>query len=388
MPAAVILKSFLRRSFPGVTVLFVALLLLRTALAAETVPTATNDWATPIESMNDSSPAVADDGSLFFGTRAGVLWALKANGSTNWTFRTGREIKSSPALGPDGTVYVGSRDHKFYAVQASGKKKWEFPTGSWVDSSPAVAVDGSVYFGSWDKNFYALRPDGSKAWQFSTAGPVVSSPAIDNEGKIYFGSHDGKFYALTPGGEKAWEFLAGAPIISSPALDNDGTIYITSVNGWFYALNPDGTLKWRLRTGGITESSPIIGQDGTLYIGVNKDIWLISPTGQKKSEQAGDGPIEASPASLTDGSVCFVSGYGWIIDFLSPGDWKWKLYAFGSHTASPAVARSGSVYLGAYLPEHQPGMFALHASVSLARSSWPKFRGGPQNTGRQYAPAP
>ena len=388
VPAAVILKSFLRRGFLPGTLLSVVLLFPVAARAAETVPTPTNDWATPIGTITDSSPAVAEDGSIYFGTWTGVLWALKADGSTNWTFRTGREIKSSPAVGPDGTVYVGSRDHKFYAVSSSGKKKWEFPTGGWVDSSPAVAADGTVHFGSWDKNLYAVRPDGSKAWQFPTAGPVVSSPAIDTGRKIYFGSHDGKVYALTHDGRKAWEFTAGAPIISSPALDRDGTIYITSVNGWFYALNPNGTLKWRLRTGGITESSPVIGQDGTLYVGVNKDIWLISPAGQKKGAQLGDGLVKATPAAFSDGSVCFVSGWGWIISFLSPGNCQWKLFSFENRSASPAAAKSGTIYLWDYLPEQKPRMFALHAAVPLARSAWPKFRGNPQNTGRPYTPAP
>jgi len=350
-------------------------------------PTVPKDWATPVGSLTDSSPAIGDDGALYFGTRSGALWALNSDGSRRWTFRAEREIKSSPALSPDGTVYFGSRDHKFYAVGPGGKKKWDFRTGGWVDSSPALAADGTVYFGSWDKTFYALRADGSKAWQFLTGGPIVSSPAIDAGGKTFFGSHDGKLYALTPEGTKAWDFDAGAPIISSPAIENDGTVYITSVNGWFYALNSDGALKWRLKTGGVMESSPVIGPDGTVYVGVNQNVWLISPAGEKKSEQLGDILINASPTALADGSLCFVSGYGWIITFRSPADWKWALYAFGSRYASPAISTSGTVYLGAYVAPQAPGMLALHATVPLAKSPWPKFRGNPRNTGRQNAPA-
>jgi outer membrane protein assembly factor BamB len=379
----VISKSSPSHRILGAAALVPALLFAFTTPTSGAAPTVTNDWETPTGSLNDSSPAVGNDGALYFGTRSGILWALNADGSRRWTFRAEREIKSSPALGSDGTAYFGSRDHKFYAVRPNGKKKWDFKTGGWVDSSPALGADGTAYFGSWDKTFYALRPDGSKAWQFPTAGPIVSSPAVSADGRIFFGSHDGKFFALTPGGTKAWEFATGAPIISSPAVDSDGTLYITSVNGWFYALNPDGTLKWRLKTGGTTESSPVIGQDGTLYVGVNQNVWLVSPAGQKKGEQLGDIMFEATPAALADGSLCFVSGYGWIITFISPGDWKWALYAFGSHSASPAVATSGTVYLGAYLPPHQPGMLALHASVPLAKSPWPKSRGNPQNTGRQ-----
>ena len=380
-------KSSSGRDVFGAKTLLLGFLMTLSTTGQAAAPTLTNDWATSTGSLSDSSPAVAEDGSLYFGTRLGTFCALNADGSRKWTFRTEREIRSSPAIGSDGTVYFGSRDHKLYAVQAGGKKKWDFKTGGWVDSSPALATNGTSYFGSWDKTFYAVRPDGAEAWRFPTAGPIVSSPAIDAGGRIYFGSHDGNFYALTPEGTKAWAFATAAPIISSPAVDRDGTLYITSVNGWFYALNPDGTLKWRLKTGGITESSPVIGQDGTLYLGVNQNVWLVSPAGQRQTMQLGDVQFEATPVALADGTLCFVSGYGWIITFLTPGDWKWALYAFGSRTASPAVAASGTIYLAAYLPSHEPGMLALHARVPLANSPWPKFRGNLQNAGRQYSSA-
>ena len=109
------------------------------------------------------APAVATDGTIYFGTLEGKLWAVNPDGSRKWVFQAQNEIKSAPAVGPDGTVYFGSRDRKFYAVRANGKKRWEFQTGGWVDSSPALAHDGTVYFGSWDKNLYALNADGQEA---------------------------------------------------------------------------------------------------------------------------------------------------------------------------------------------------------------------------------
>ena len=130
----------------------------------------------------------------------------------------GVEIRSSPAIAADGSIYFGCRDNKFYALRPDGKKKWEFQTGAWVDSSPAVASDGAVCFGSWDQNFYMLDSKGAERWHFHTGGAIDSSPAIDEDGAIYFGSHDKKFYALQPDGRKKWEFATGGQIASSPAL--------------------------------------------------------------------------------------------------------------------------------------------------------------------------
>jgi outer membrane protein assembly factor BamB len=290
----------------------------------------------------------------------------------------------------DGTVYFGSRDRKLYAVTPEGKKKWAFKTGAWVDSSPALGADGTVYFGSWDHSFYALGAGGASAWKFETGGPIVSSPAIGLDGKIYFGSHDGKFYALAPDGAKAWDAATGAPVISSPALDKDGTVYFSSVSGYFYALNAGGSLKWRVQTGGITESSPVIGPNGTVYIGVNKKLWAFSPNGKKEWEREATSddyqqPIEATPTALSDGTVLLVSNYGLLMAVEAAGSPKWMYYLFGHGPASPAVGPDGTVYISGQKGELGTACLALPARVPLAHSPWPKFRGDPQNTGRQRA---
>ena len=340
----------------------------------------TQSWSVPIDGPSDCAPAIADDGTIYFGTSLGTLWAVTPKGAKKWTFHAEREIKSSPAIGDDGTIYFGSRDRKFYAVDPKGRKKWDFKTGAWVDSSPAIGVKGDLYFGSWDKQFYALKPDGTKEWEFPTGGPIVSSPAVSADGRIYFGSHDGKFYALKPDGTKAWDYTTGAPIISSPAIDKDGTIYITSVNGWFYALNSDGTLKWHLKTGGITESSPVIGQDGTLYVGVNQNMWFISPDGRMKAEQLGDSLTAASPVALGDRFVCFISGSGAIIGLAAPGAWSWTRYGLSSRSISAAISLDRMLYISGYL-NTLPVVLAFPLEVDLAPSAWPKLRKNRKNTG-------
>jgi len=357
------------------------------AAATDTV-TLTNEWSLTLRDTTDSCPAIGPDGTIYFGTFTGKLWAVRPDRSIKWIFPARREIKSSPALEADGTIYFGCRDRKFYAVGSDGRKKWDFKTGGWVDSSPAVAGDGTIYFGSWDKNFYALSRDGVKKWQFQTAGPIVSSPAVGTDGAIYFGSHDWKFYALQPNGTKAWDYPTGGPIISSPAIDKDGTIYFTSVDGIFHAINSDGKPKWRLQTGGVTESSPVIGQDGTIYVGVNEKLWAILPEGKKKWEQPYAEQIRASPLALADDSVCFLSGSGVLLNLDTPGTFKWATY-IANNVSQPSVARNGIIYAVGNVQNLGQAFYAFPTKEPLAKSPWPKFRGTADNRGAAAAyPAP
>jgi hypothetical protein len=97
----------------------------------------------------------------------------------HWKFMTGGAVRSSPAVANDGTIYVGSDDGRLYALQSNGILNWKFPTLGAVSSSPAIDANGTVYVGSGDGSPYAINPDGTLKWKyFVGGGPVYSSPAV------------------------------------------------------------------------------------------------------------------------------------------------------------------------------------------------------------------
>ena len=182
------------------------------------------------------APTIGPDGTIYIGFNA-YLYALTDNGnyaSVKWAFFLDSFAGvTSPAVAADGTVYFGSSDDNLYAVNPDGTLKWTFATGGFVFSSPAIGADGTIYIASNDDNLYAVNPDGTQKWMFATGFQVQSSPAIGADGTIYFGSGDFNVYALTDGGQgtvtEKWAFLTGGSIeTSSPAIGADGTIYIGS----------------------------------------------------------------------------------------------------------------------------------------------------------------
>lgn len=349
-------------------------------------------WELQLPDGGDSSPAIAADGTIYFGTYNGQLLAVSREGRRKWVFTTGRggvlgvEIRSSPAIGPDGTVYFGSRDRKFYALGADGKLKWAFKTGGWVDSSAALAADGTVCFGSWDKRLYAFRPDGTRKWEFDAGDIITASPAIDGAGDIYFGAHNGRFYALTLEGTVKWVFASGGAVLGSPALDQQGGVYFTSADGCLYALDGDGKLKWKTRTGGIGEPSPVLAADGTVYVGVNEKVMAFDVTGKKMWERVAVAdsvlPVEATPVILDGGGLLFVSRYGMLTVLDAARSPASQHYLFGHGKSSPAVAPDGTIYTFAHREGLGYFLRALKSDSPAAKTAWPKFRHDLANTGR------
>jgi outer membrane protein assembly factor BamB len=176
-------------------------------------------WATRIGTFFDghcidATPAVGDDGTIYVGSdQYGAVgqipvpvdtsfWAFNPDGSIKWVYRVGDGVESSACIAGDGTIYFGSYNGNLYALADSGSEgvlKWSFETGGAIDGSPSVDADGIVYFGSRDSSIYALYPDGSVKWTYPTNGGIESSPTIDDRGYLYIGSFDGNLYAIGTG---------------------------------------------------------------------------------------------------------------------------------------------------------------------------------------------
>ena len=174
------------------------------------------------EELTFELAATDDDGAS---ASAQTKVTIKANGSLKWSFTTGGSIYSSPAIALDGSIYFGSDDNKLYALNPDGSEDWNYTTGGMVRSAPAIGADGSIYFGSNDNKLYALNPDGSENWNYPTSGVVRSSPALAANGSIYFGSDDGKLYALNPDGSEDWNYTSDSAIHSAPTISSEGMIY-------------------------------------------------------------------------------------------------------------------------------------------------------------------
>ncbi|MFC1692079.1 PQQ-binding-like beta-propeller repeat protein [Candidatus Latescibacterota bacterium] len=359
-----------------------------------------------------SSPAIAEDGTIYIGSEDFNLYAVNPDGTLKWRYDTGAEkgyspIWASPAIGSDGTIYVGTLSGHLYALDPEGNKKWIYQAEPSIFSSPAISDDGTIYFGTHEGEgkgtFYAIRPNGSLKWEKPIEAEIISSPAIGEDRTIYFGAGNGALYAYGPAGGRKWvRQTYGENMVSSPAIGADGTIYVGTSSddekhGYLYAINPNGSVKWYKFLGDMVDSSPAIGPDGTIYIASN--FWdnvtynnkvhaLNHSNGEEIWYYLAGGNIVSSPAVGSDGTV-YIGSDDWKLYALNPADGQpiWSHDLGGETWSSPTIGNDGTVYIGSQFDDGATICGYLHAidsmtNAGLADSPWPKFRHDLVNSGR------
>jgi outer membrane protein assembly factor BamB len=306
-----------------------------------------------------SSPAVAADGTVLFGSHDGKLYAVARDGTTKWSYATGDIIFGSPAVAHDGTIYIGSDDDHLYAVApATAKPRWIFQVGSCpqrigigpeasrcdVDAGPTVGPDGVIYTGG--DGIYAINPDGTLRWRFATGGHVASAPAVLADGTVVAGSQDDLVYGIAPDGAKRWDFRAGGDVDAAPAVGDDGTIYVGSDDRKVYALGPDGTMRWAFTTGGDVRAAVAVG-NGMIYAGsFDAQLYAIRLDGTLAWTFRSGDRIVSSALVDAKGAILFGSQDDRLYCLEPDGHLRWSVELGGDVDSSPTLAADGTIFVG------------------------------------------
>jgi outer membrane protein assembly factor BamB len=297
--------------------------------------------------LDRAAPAVAADGTVYFGARDNNLWSIDpsvltgtppdAVAQVNWRFKvpTDGDVSTPPAIGPDGRIYMASDAlgaGKFYAMNPDGSVDWTVNLGGApINVSPALSHDGSVvYVTTGGRRLHALSTaDGSDVFPPFIAQPQATgsrvfnfSPVVGKDGTIYLTARS-SVVAVNPNGTEKWRFdpdplQFGSPVALGPDDDMSGLEDVLYTLGYtktstLFALDPtDGSVLWQqllLVPGKARNTPPIVDAAGRIYLGVGKVLYAFGPAGNALWTMLLGHRFDSSPILGGDGILYVGNGH-------------------------------------------------------------------------------
>lgn len=186
-------------------------------------------------------------------------------GNFYWNFSTDSPVTQSVSYN-NGSFYFGTTLGTLYAITAYGTQSWTRNLNSAIESTPAIA-NGKLYVTTAGGQLYCLNAvNGYVYWEFNDTSSLISSPAVSSNGVVYIADSSGSIYAFnTSTGSLLWSYNTGVSIISSLAV-YDGYLYAVDTTGDVYAFTntnyatfvesglPQGT-RWSVTVNGTTKTS-------------------------------------------------------------------------------------------------------------------------------------
>jgi outer membrane protein assembly factor BamB len=368
-----------------------------------TPPPQNSDWTFNFGGSfqgSPSAPAMGADGTIYFGSANGYVFALYPDGSLKWRFPNGVSLaafNSTPAIAPTGEIYIGCDNAKLYCLRPDGTEKWSYPANSAVQCAPVVGTDGTVYFASTSGKFYAVMSDGTlrSGWNsIDYTGPINASPVFGPDsslqGTIYFG-YAGGLVALSPGGGLRWARPLPA-VKAGPALGDNGVLYVGCSDQKLYFINADsGDVIWSSPAlNGQIVVSPVIGQDVgqdvIVYVGTDQGMVYAYTNSNKllRWSYSMGSPIRGCPivgsadelhvgtdAGIFSLLTTFQNGNG-VVQVIP----RKTLAAGETITAPPLLRRNGTL-----LQVTNQRLNAWHNIGFPADAEWPTFQRDAQRMG-------
>ncbi len=303
------------------------------------------------------------------------------------SYSTGGAIHSSPVIDSDGTVYFGSDDGYLYAMHPDlSGYKWRYETpGEAIRSTPAIDTNGNIYFGSNDNYFYSLDSNGNFRWRHLLANlyNVVHPAVIGDDQKIYIGAGS-NFYAFNPDGSIAWQLTAPtiAGDISTGAALRDSIVYFGTTNDHYLYAVCNGVVLWKKPLPRGINSTPTLKGD-TIFFALNdgklyairdtgegyKDLWAVRIDPPKSGWSD---VYYSSPAVGFDHTIYVGTPFNHLVAVYPDGEIKWKFKVHGKVWSSPVVDSNGIIYFGS----HDDTLYALEDLGSCAQVVWKFGTGG------------
>jgi len=377
-----------------------------------------------------TTPAIADDGTIVFGTSdggSGSVYALADDGAERWTPTAVGPIKASPVLGDSdggqqfGYVATAASAGKLLAVDLSnGSIVIACPSGASgyggpILGSPAFTIGSSSFEGALalvnGERLVNIRPGPPIPEDRCLSASVTSS---QNYPSSVVAAGPGAYVGTIDGTVRAFTLLSGnwvtntdwgggvgyAPVGNAPvqlALVSSSIVGTTSLRGVFALDDRTGALQGNYPDGGVQADpgSPVITQSDYLFgsgITPSPLLYSVSPTFSTGSANSMSDPLIGAPL-VGQGGLAYLATVGGTLECRADATtvrWSGSFGAGESFLGSPTIGCGafggplGVLYVGSV----SGSFYAIVVDSPGLESTapWPKYQHDVRNTGNPTTP--
>ncbi len=190
-----------------------------------------------------SSPAITASGLVVFGSQDGGGYGVDASGKRVFYIDFGADVDASPAVGDDGAIYWGTDGGDVAKSNERGEVAWRTHVGGFVRGALSIARSGDLLVGTYGPTPRVVRvtSDGALAGSLSIQGTgaaefgVHGGPLEDEAHALFFGAQDDAIHVVHADGSEA-RFETGGDVDAPITLLSDGSIVVGSDDGKVYCL--------------------------------------------------------------------------------------------------------------------------------------------------------
>ena len=153
-----------------------------------------------------SVPAIAKDGTVYFASYNGYLYALGRDYKLKWIFRTNSNITTSPVIGPSGDIYITSSDRSLYRVSGSGAYVWDFVTEHYSYGQHLVDNEENIYLYGNGYYIYKVDKDGRQIFKYKTQTNTMKVALDENKNLYFIDSSYGDLVCVSSSGEELFRY--------------------------------------------------------------------------------------------------------------------------------------------------------------------------------------
>jgi outer membrane protein assembly factor BamB len=186
-----------------------------------------------------TAPAVGER-AIYVGSHDRFAYAVRFDGTHAWATELGADVDGGPAVADDGSVVFGTDGGRVVKLDGErGSVLWSSDVGGYVRGALSIGRDGSILAGVYGPTPGTIRlaPDGRFLGAFRVAGTgsrdfgVHGGPLEDEEGTLVFGTEDDHVYAIERSGQLRFRLDRTSDVDAPITLTRDGALIVGSDDG-------------------------------------------------------------------------------------------------------------------------------------------------------------